>query len=85
MKRDVKKKALPRPEAEKSLVSRSSPLKFRLSGEACPIVHAHKFPARMVAMSSSSKQRQAKLVLKVNHRSIRGSMAYGYFWLSEGT
>ena len=53
--------------------SRSSPLKLRFSGEAWPIAHAHKFPARMVAMPSSSKERQAKLVLKVNHGSIRGS------------
>jgi hypothetical protein len=53
--------------------SRSSPLKFRFSGEAWPIAHAHKFPPRMVAMPSSSKEQQAKLVLKVNHGSIRGS------------
>jgi hypothetical protein len=53
--------------------SRSSPLKLRFSGEAWPIAHAHKFPPRMVAMPSSSKERQAKLVLKVNHGSIRGS------------
>ena len=53
--------------------SRSSPLKLRFSGKAWPIAHAHKFPARMVAMPSSSKERQAKLVLKVNHGSIRGS------------
>jgi hypothetical protein len=72
IKRDVKKKLLPRPEGEVS-VSRSSPLKFRFSGEAWPIAHAHKFPPRMVAMPSSSKEQQAKLVLKVNHGSIRGS------------
>jgi hypothetical protein len=39
--------------------SRSSPLKFHFSGEAWPIAHAHKFPPRMVAMPSSSRERQA--------------------------
>ena len=37
--------------------SRSSPLKFRFSGEAWLIAHARKFPARTVAMLSSSKER----------------------------
>ena len=72
IKRDVKEKVLPRPEA-RFLFSRSSPLKFRFSEEAWPIAHAHKFPPRMVAMPSSSQERQARLVLKVNHGSIRGS------------
>jgi|ERR1019366_2247155 hypothetical protein len=53
--------------------SRSSPLKFRFSGEAWPIAHAHKFPLRRVAMPSSSREWQARRVLKVNHGSIRGS------------
>ena len=53
--------------------SRSSPLKFHFSGEAWPIAHAHKFPPRMVAMPSSSRERQARLRLKVNHGSIGGS------------
>ena len=47
IKRDVKKKVLPRPEA-RFLFSRSSPLKFRFSGEAWSITHAHKFPPRRV-------------------------------------
>ena len=41
IKRDVKKKVLPRPEA-RFLFSRSSPLKFHFSGEAWLIAHAHK-------------------------------------------
>jgi len=69
IKRDVKKKVLPRPES----FSRSSPLNFHFSGEAWPIAHAHKFPPRMVAMPSSSRERQARLRFKVNHGSIRGS------------
>src|SRR3974390_1201264 len=42
IRRDVKKKVLPRPEA-RFLFSRSSPLKFRFSGKAWPLAHAHKF------------------------------------------
>jgi len=72
IKRDVKKKLLPRPDGE-GLVSRSSPLTFGFVGEAWFVVHAHKIPQRMVAMPSSSKERQAGLVLKGNHSSIRGS------------
>ena len=43
--------------------SRSSPLKLRFSGEAWPISHAHEFPPRMVAMPSSSTERQARPVI----------------------
>jgi len=72
IKRDVKKKLLPRPDGE-GLVSRSSPLTFSFLGEAWFVVHANKIPQRMVTMPSSSKERQAGLVLKGNHSSIRGS------------
>jgi hypothetical protein len=72
IKRDVKKKNSASTGGE-IFFSRSSPLKFRFSGEAWPIAHAHKFPPWMVAMPSSSRERQARLLFKVNHGSIRGS------------
>ena len=79
IKRDVKKKVLPRPEAEKILVSRSSPL----------TVSAPRFRSRGFALAclpflwvSSSAGDDANRVLKlgkrtwswsVNHGSIGGS------------
>ena len=72
IKRDVKKKSSASTGGE-ICFSRSSPLELRFSGEVWPIVHSHEFLSLMVTMPSGLRERQAKLVLKVNHGSIRGS------------
>jgi hypothetical protein len=43
-----------------------------------------KFPPRMVAMPSSSRERQARLLFKGQPWFYPRLVAYGYFWLSEG-
>ena len=63
IKRDVKKKLLPRPEA-RFLFSRSSPLKFRFSGEAWLIAHAHKFAPLMWRCHRVRKSGKPDWVLK---------------------
>src|SRR5712664_4939679 len=79
IKRDVKKKVLPRPDAEKIFVSRSSPLPVSV-----PLRFAREARCGLFAISvaSSSGGDDANRVLKlgkrtwylsVNHGSIRGS------------
>jgi hypothetical protein len=70
IKRDVKKKTPPRPEGEI----------FSRDPAHCSFATVEKFGwlsilvgFLMVAMPSSSKERQARLLFKVNHGSIRGS------------
>jgi hypothetical protein len=83
IKRDVKKKVLPRPEGE-GLVSRSSPLKFGFTGEAWPIAHAHK-------VSSADGGDAIEFERAASQTGAQGQpwfyprlVAYGYFWFSEG-
>jgi len=83
IKRNVKKKAPPRPEPRFFLEiqpTRSfAPLeKFGF------VAHSGKFPLLMVAMASSWRERQAKLVLQRQPWFYPRLVAYGYFWLSEG-
>ncbi len=89
IKRDVKKKVLPRPEAEKIFVSTSSPLS----------VSAPRFRSRGFALAclsflwvSSFGGDDANRVLKLGKRDLvlecqpwfyRRLVAYRYFWLSE--
>jgi hypothetical protein len=64
--------------------SRSSPLKFRFSGEAWPIAHAHK-------VSSADGGDAIEFERAASQTAVQGQpwfyprlVAYGYFWFSEG-
>jgi hypothetical protein len=89
IKRDVKKKVSPRPDGEKIFVSRSSPLPVSV-----PLDSLERFLCGLFAypwLSSSGGDDADRVLdlasgpwyLGVNHGSIRGSVAYRYFWLSE--
>ena len=89
IKRDVKKKVLPRPEVEKIFVSRSSPLsvsapRFRSRGFALACL-----PFPWVSSSGGDDANrvlrtwQADLVLECQPWFYRRLVAYRYFWLSE--
>ena len=89
IKRDVKKKAPPRPEDEKILVSRSSPLTV-----SAPRLRSRGFALACLPFPwvSSSGGDYANRVLKLGKRTwywsaqpwfYRRLVAYRYFWLSE--
>jgi len=79
IKRDVKKKAPPRPEAERIFVSKSSPLsvcasRFTREVLLCWVCHSPRFPVTVVTLPIESWQRGKRdWYLSVNHGSIRGS------------
>ncbi len=87
VKRDVKKKVLRRPEGEKILFSKSSPLSVsapdfarRLLWLVCPSCGFH---LRLRRRQSSLETGQADLVRECQPWFYRRLVAYRYFWLSE--
>jgi hypothetical protein len=78
IKRDVKKKLLPRPEGEKILVSRSSPLSIVPSMRSKVSLLCLLFLSRLDLLADDDASRvlklgKRKLVLNGNHGSIGGS------------
>src|SRR5579859_2803628 len=69
IKRDVKKKAPPRPE-DRRCFSRSSPLCFVTSEDARLVVHSRKLSLLLVAKLGCARRGKQD---DVNHGSIRGS------------
>src|SRR5205814_7593218 len=75
IKRDVKKKASPRPESE--IFSRD-PAHSSFASLEKFVVHSREFPRLMVTMPSSVKQRQAKRLIRLSTTVL--SEAHG-LWL----
>ncbi len=79
IKKDVKKKVLPRPERDFFL--EIQPTLFRYSEEVWLVVHSRKRSLLLVAKFEFARRGKQD---DDNHGSIRGSWPYRYFWLSEG-
>ena len=80
IKRDVKKKAPPRPE-DREFVLEIQPTLFRFSEEVWLVVHSRKLSLRLVAkLECARRGKQDECQPWFYPRLV----AYRYFWLSEG-